>query len=202
MVIRPARTSADHRTWLGTVSFVLIALLWGVSCPTCVLGQAGAPAAPATANRNVEPVAQGEAHLIRVHALRLGPGQDLRGAIENFAKTKKIRAGFIITTVGSLDAATLRLADQSDPTHFAGKFEIVSLGGTLSPDGVHLHLSLSDATGRTIGGHLVPGCRIYTTAEILIGEARGLVFNRQTDRVTGYIELTISPTMRAHEKRH
>lgn len=128
---------------------------------------------------------------MKVFALRLRPGQDLRLEIEKFAKAKRLKAGFIITTVGSLEKASLRLADQSNSTSFDGKFEIVSLVGTIAPDGVHLHLSLSDSAGKTIGGHLVEGCRIYTTAEILIGEAQGLRFSRETDSVYGYKELKI-----------
>jgi predicted DNA-binding protein with PD1-like motif len=137
-----------------------------------------------------------EARYLRVVALRLKPGQDLRREIEELVKARHIRAGFIITTVGSLSQAAMRLADQSSTTRFEGKFEIVSLVGTLGPDGVHLHISISDSTGRTIGGHLVEGCAIYTTAEIVIGEARGLIFARGTDPETGYKELQIRKARR------
>ena len=128
---------------------------------------------------------------MKIFALRLRPGQDLRKEIERFTRERGIKAGFVITTVGSLEKATLRLADQNNSSSFEGKFEIVSLVGTLSQDGVHLHISLSDSAGRTIGGHLVEGCQIYTTAEIVIGEARGIVFAREADKLTGYKELTI-----------
>ena len=131
---------------------------------------------------------------MRVFALRLKPGQDLRQQIEAFVKAKHLRAGFIITTVGSLRHAAIRLADQSSAAQFDGKFEIVSLVGTLGQDGVHLHISISDNAGKTIGGHLVEGCAIYTTAEIIIGEAEGLVFSREKDNETGYQELRIRKT--------
>lgn len=128
---------------------------------------------------------------MKVFALRLKPGQDLRQEIAAFVKAKQIRAGFIITTVGSLRHAAIRLADQSSAAQFDGKFEIVSLVGTLGQDGLHLHIAISDSTGKTIGGHLVEGCVIYTTVEIVIGEARGLVFSREKDSETGYQELKI-----------
>jgi uncharacterized protein len=133
----------------------------------------------------------GETSTMRVLALRLRPGQDLRQQIEAFVKEKQIRAGFIITTVGSLRQAAIRLADQPSATSFAGKFEIVSLVGTMGQDGVHLHISISDHTGKTLGGHLVEGCLIYTTAEIVIGEAEGLLFTREKDTETTYQELRI-----------
>jgi predicted DNA-binding protein with PD1-like motif len=127
----------------------------------------------------------------KVHVLRLKPHDDLRGALEEFTRTHYLGAGYIVTCVGSLDGAKLRLADQKDSTTFPGKFEIVSLVGTLSPDGPHLHISLADEYGRMIGGHLVEGCTIRTTAEIIIGEATDLRFSRPIDSATGYHELSI-----------
>jgi uncharacterized protein len=139
----------------------------------------------------------GETSKIRVLALRLGPGQDLRQQLETFVKQKKLRAGFIITAVGSLRSASIRLADQPNAQSFDGKFEIVSLVGTLGQDGVHLHVSISDKEGRTLGGHLVEGCLIYTTAEIVIGDAPGLSFAREQDKDTGYKELRIRQVRRS-----
>ncbi len=52
-------------------------------------------------------------------------------------------------------------------------------------------VSLSDSTGATIGGHLLDGNEIYTTAEIVIGEARQLQFRREADPETTYKELTV-----------
>lgn len=128
---------------------------------------------------------------MRTYALRLRPGQDLRRELESFAKARKLQAGLVLTAVGSLTKAALRLADQTETTEFEGKFEIVSLVGTLSPDGVHLHVSLSDKTGRTVGGHLVEGCTVYTTVELVIGELDGVRFTREQDAQTGYKELRI-----------
>lgn len=127
----------------------------------------------------------------KIYALRLKPGQDLRVELEKFTKENKISAGFIITAVGSLKETNIRLADKSDMTGFEGKFEIVSLTGTLSTDGVHLHISASDSTGKTIGGHLTEGCKIYTTAEIVIGVSDEIVFSREIDAETTFKELKI-----------
>lgn len=149
------------------------------------------------AQKSVEkpaPPQSGESRRMRILTLRLRPGQDLRQQLEVFVKEKKIRAGFIVTAVGSLRKAAIRLADQPNATAFDGKFEIVSVVGTLGQDGVHLHISISDKTGKTIGGHLVEGCLIYTTAEIVIGDALGLEFTREQDDETGYKELKIRRT--------
>jgi predicted DNA-binding protein with PD1-like motif len=134
---------------------------------------------------------QANAKKMRVFAVRLKPNQDLRAEIERFAKENRISAGFIITAVGSLKATKIRLADKQDATTFTGKYEIVSLVGTISSDGVHLHISVSDSEGKTFGGHLVEGCTIYTTAEIIIGTTDEIIFTRETDKETTYKELKI-----------
>lgn len=97
-----------------------------------------------------------------------------------------------MTCVGSLRHAALRLADQPSTTEYEAKFEILSLVGTLSPDGPHLHIALADSAGTTIGGHLQAGNLIYTTAEIVIGELDQPVFTRPIDPETTYDELAIA----------
>lgn len=127
-----------------------------------------------------------------IYALRIKPNQDLRVEIENFVKINNIKSGFIITTVGSLKKASLRLSDDKHTTVIEDKFEIVSLVGTVSINGCHLHISISDKTGKTIGAHLQHGSEVYTTAEIIIGEAQDLEFTRENDNITGYKELSIN----------
>lgn len=124
-------------------------------------------------------------------ALRLKPNQDLSEELGAVAGHHGIQAGFILTGVGSLKQATLRFADQVTPCRFEQKFEIISLVGTLSLDGAHLHIALSDREGKVIGGHLLPGCIVYTTAEIVIGVTEEFTFRRRFDQQTGFKELEI-----------
>lgn len=127
-----------------------------------------------------------------VYALRLGPNQDLKQEIMAFVKANNIQAGYIVTCVGSLKKANLRLANQPEATTWTEKFEIVSLVGTFGVDsGIHLHASISDGTGKTFGGHLMDGNVIYTTAEIIIGEVLDVKFYRKLDSITTYNELFI-----------
>ena len=179
-----------------------LSLLTLIIFPARTPGQTGAGKAAPARDENQSSAAaveRGESEGMRVYALRLRPGQDLRQELEKFTKERGIKAGFVVTAVGSLQKASLRLADRSDATGFEGKFEIVSLVGTLTQDGVHLHASISDGMGRTVGGHLVEGCLVYTTAEIVIGEATGIEFRRETDKSTGYKELTIRPRGRTRK---
>lgn len=129
---------------------------------------------------------------MKLHALRLEPGDDLRLSLEDFTMKSGIKAGFIAGAVGSLQRARLRFADAGVPNLIGGPLEIVSLSGTLSPDGAHLHLSASNAQGGILGGHVMSGCMIHTTAELVIGEATALAFKREPDAKTGYRELVVS----------
>ncbi len=126
-------------------------------------------------------------------ALRLYPGQDLRKTLLKFCLDRQIDAACIVTCVGSLKQATLRFADKPSGTALSGPFEIISLEGTLSRHGGHLHIALSDGDGKVIGGHLLDGSSIHTTAEIVLGLLGGIAFKRKFDERTGYKELSIEP---------
>jgi len=131
---------------------------------------------------------------ITANAFRLKPGQDLKAAIQELAKEKQIKAGWISTCVGSLTNYKIRFANQPEGSSDSGHFEIVSLTGTVSVNGSHLHISISDRTGKTIGGHLMEGCTIYTTAEIVILSSNEFIFKREKDGTTPWEELKIEPS--------
>jgi len=128
---------------------------------------------------------------MRNYTFRLKPGQDLFDSIELLLKTKNIEAGSILSGVGSLTRATLRLANRDFYSQYEGHFEIVSITGTVSIYGSHLHISVSDENGQTVGGHLVSGCTIYTTAEIVIAIFDDIVYKREFAEDSGYEELVI-----------
>ncbi|MEX2234474.1 MAG: PPC domain-containing DNA-binding protein [Cyclobacteriaceae bacterium] len=127
----------------------------------------------------------------RIYAIRLRPGEDLKDCLEKFATENRTKAAVIITCVGSLGQYNLRYANQKEACSGKGHFEIVSLVGTLSESSAHLHLSISDESGITTGGHLLDKNIIYTTAEIAIAELTDLIFDRQIDETSGYRELQI-----------
>ena len=128
---------------------------------------------------------------LSAHAFRLNPGQDLKQAIQKLVDEKQIKAGWISTCVGSLTNYSIRFANQPNGSSDSGHFEIVSLTGTVSINGSHLHIGISDSTGKTIGGHLMDGCKIYTTAEIVILSSNDLIFKREKDGTTPWEELQI-----------
>jgi predicted DNA-binding protein with PD1-like motif len=131
----------------------------------------------------------------RFAAFRLTPGEDLRAGIEAAFRASGATAGFVAAAVGSLGPAMLRLAGEDGATVIPGPLEIVSLSGSLSVDGPHLHLAVSRADGTLAGGHLLPGATVRTTAEIVLGLLPGIAFSRRPDPRTGYDELHITQTL-------
>lgn len=127
---------------------------------------------------------------------RIKPGNDLKESIEDIVRENNITAGFIVTCVGGLEQATVRMAgatpDAQDIQTFDGDFEIVSLVGTVSVNGVHLHMSFSDKEGIVRGGHLKEGTTIHPTAEIVIGVDEDIIMTREMDKETGFAELVVT----------
>lgn len=131
---------------------------------------------------------------MKTAAFRLKPGADLKQSIESYAMDNKI-SGSVITCVAGLESVVIRMAgatpDSQDVRTYEGKFEVVSLVGTLSPDGVHLHIAVSDKDGKVLGGHLKDGSIVGFTAEIVLGIEQDKKFSRQPDEQTGFDELIV-----------
>ena len=104
--------------------------------------------------------------------IRLTPGQDLHAALEAAVRGQGCHAAFVLSGIGSLSTAGLRLAGAQHPERLTGDLEILSLAGTVAFDGArsssHLHMALSTATGQVLGGHVAAGCTVRTTAEVLL----------------------------------
>jgi predicted DNA-binding protein with PD1-like motif len=132
---------------------------------------------------------------MKMLAIRLKPNQDLKTELEKIVDDNGITSGFIATCVGSLHQVTIRMAgakpEKQDIRTLDGHFEIVSLVGTVSVSGTHLHISVSDQDGAVIGGHLKQGSLVTTTAEIVIGYDDAVTFDRVLDPETGFDELDI-----------
>ncbi|CAG9224105.1 PPC domain-containing protein [Paraburkholderia sabiae] len=128
---------------------------------------------------------------MQAHPLRLHPGQDLRDALEQTARELGATAAFVMQGIGSLSVAQLRFAGIDQPTELRGDLEILTLAGSVAPDGAHLHMSVSDAEGRVFGGHAARGCIVRTTVEILLALLPDHAFSREPDPQSGFMELFI-----------
>ena len=128
---------------------------------------------------------------MQAHPLRLAPCDDLRVALEDVLSQLKLHAAFVIQGIGSLSVAHLRFAGAEALTEVCGDLEILTLAGSVSPDGAHLHMSVADARGQVFGGHVARGCRVRTTAELLLALLPEHRFSRELDPSTGFMELVI-----------
>lgn len=132
-----------------------------------------------------------------IHVFRLRPGQDFIEALKGLAKQKNIKAGVIVSVVGSFTHIHLRYANQPTGTTQEGYFEIVSLVGTFNDTGHHLHVAVANEKGHMWGGHMLAGNLVNTTAEVVVGELDSLVFSREKDEKStggsGWNELVVRP---------
>jgi predicted DNA-binding protein with PD1-like motif len=125
--------------------------------------------------------------------IRLVPGADLRRALEEAVAVQGLGAAFVVAGIGSLIEAKLRYAGETRETRLAGSLEILSLSGSLSSSGAHLHMAVSDASGRVLGGHVGYGNTVATTAELLVALLPAWSLTREHDAATGFDELVIRP---------
>jgi predicted DNA-binding protein with PD1-like motif len=128
---------------------------------------------------------------IRGYAFRLKPHEDLKKCILDFASINALKAGAILSAVGSLEQFNIRFANKPEGTSAKGFFEIISLTGTFSESSCHLHICVADENGQTFGGHLLDENLIYTTAEIIAVGLDDLAFLRITDTTYNYKELVV-----------
>ena len=126
--------------------------------------------------------------------LKLAPGSDLRLSLEELAQRDGI-SGFVLGVVGNLTKASFQCPGQAEPTVLEGDLEVITLNGTFSPEGVHLHLSLSDGACQVWGGHLEPGTIVQKGVDLLIGvleQSEGRPA-RQTAAAAPRIEIAVLP---------
>lgn len=127
---------------------------------------------------------------------RLKSGQFLKEEIKRVVEENNITAGVLLSIVGGLENAVLRMGgstpDNQIIKEWNKKFEIVSGTGTISSNGSHIHLSLSDNDGNVVGGHLRDGCRVMYTVEVVIGIFEDVVYTRVLDHETGFKELAVN----------
>jgi predicted DNA-binding protein with PD1-like motif len=149
----------------------------------------------------------------RVVAARITPNKDLKKEIEHICETNNIKCAAILTLLGSLTECKLRRVYNTSVKRIAydtksgeqindveiydiieekGPFEIVSAEGTISVNGMHVHLILSDSNGNLYAGHLLEGNIVFTTAEIFLIELPNVVSKRIFDSATGHNELTLA----------
>jgi predicted DNA-binding protein with PD1-like motif len=117
---------------------------------------------------------------------------DLLQALTDFCKKENVRLG-TFNVVGAVKNAKLGYYNQ-EQQEYAGcvaidkKLEIASCLGNISLKDeeimVHAHIVLADWQGKALGGHLMPGTKIFA-AEFQIQEYTGAELHRARDEKTG-----------------
>ena len=128
---------------------------------------------------------------MKTHVFRLRRGSDLLKALQEYARTRRIAAGTVVSGVGCVTRARVRDASGVTVRELNEPLEIVSLMGTLSAARTHLHIALAREDLTVLGGHLLEGCIVNTTAEVVLLELDGVRFGAEWDGETGYDELAI-----------
>ena len=128
---------------------------------------------------------------MKTHVFRLRRGTDLLKALQEYARTRRIAAGTAVSGVGCVTRARVRDASGVTVRELDEPLEIVSLMGTLSVARTHLHIALAREDLTVLGGHLMEGCIVNTTAEVVLLELDGVRFGAEWDGETGYDELAI-----------
>ncbi len=128
---------------------------------------------------------------MKTHVFRLRRGSDLLKALQEYARTRRIAAGTVVSGVGCVTRARVRDASGVTVRELNEPLEIVSLMGTLSAARTHLHIALAREDMTVLGGHLMEGCIVNTTAEVVLLELDGVRFGAEWDGETGYDELAI-----------
>jgi predicted DNA-binding protein with PD1-like motif len=122
---------------------------------------------------------------------RLNTGSDLVAEIERFCHEQGVVAAQV-TVIGALRRAAYAYYEQHDHRYLElssdTHHEIVGFTGNVSlrddKPFLHAHATFADASGATVGGHLLRGCEVFA-AEVMIRELSGVSLVRTFDEETG-----------------
>ncbi len=128
---------------------------------------------------------------MKEHVIRLLPGEDVLVGIDHYCFKHNIQSAYIASCVGSLSMVSFRKGYERTVFVQEGSFEIMSLNGTVSIGGNHIHMAVSKADFSVIGGHIKSGCIVRSTAEIVIVELENHELRRSKTEAHGYKELRI-----------
>ena len=128
---------------------------------------------------------------MKTHCIRLIEGEDIKARIISYCKTNNILAAVVVSSVGCVKKAVIRDTGGKQHHTIEENMEIISINGTASIYRVHLHISFSKIDLSVIGGHMMEGCIVNTTCELVLLELDNTVFNSIYDPTTGYDEIDI-----------
>jgi predicted DNA-binding protein with PD1-like motif len=129
-------------------------------------------------------------HCGKLFFSRLEENDDVAESIKRDADASGVRAG-ILMLIGALKCAVLGCYREGEyvTTRLNGPLEVASCVGNIAVDEkgetiVHAHIVVSNEKGEAYGGHLMKGCRVGPTAELVVAEVDGVHLRRRYDEKT------------------
>ena len=108
---------------------------------------------------------------LKTYALRLRPGDDLRQQLTAFAQAHHIAGRHPDHLRGQPHGGHAAAGQPGRAHRYTGAIsKLCRWWARCPPMARTCTWPFPTAPGRTIGGHLLDGCRVYTTAEIVLGE--------------------------------
>lgn len=126
----------------------------------------------------------GTLNLTKIHILRVDPGEDILGAVEQFIAAANLKQAVVMGGYGTMAAYHLhwvmhnRIPTDNVFRRGEGGIEILAMSGLVVESQPHIHIALSTPEGG-FGGHLEPGCIAYVVCEIFFAEVQGMELTRQ-----------------------
>lgn len=121
---------------------------------------------------------------------RFHENDDIAESIRKSAQQNGVKAGVFIL-IGALKQAVLGCYKNGEYviTEIRGHVEVASCMGNIALDEkgenvVHAHMVVSNEKSETFGGHVMKGCLVGPTAELVIIEATGVELHRLLDEKT------------------
>ena len=120
---------------------------------------------------------------------RLCRGDDLLLSLQRIAREEQLELAVVLSGVGCVSRGRVRDASGVTVREICEPCEIVSATGTVSAARCHVHVSFAKEDLSTVGGHLMEGCIINTTCELVLGVVEGWRCGVEQDEETGYDEI-------------
>ncbi len=135
----------------------------------------------------------------RTIVARLEPGEDILETLEKLVVVNSIRAGHL-SLIGAVASATLGYFDRESQIYRSftlnEDLEVTSCIGNIARTVddrpvVHAHMAVANEDGTTFSGHLMNGCVVSVTIEVVITILDGELI-RDIDPATGLNLLRLS----------
>jgi len=123
----------------------------------------------------------------KVYTLRINPGEDMLGEIENFIIRSGMKYGAIVTGLATFKNCVLHMVTTTGypaVEHFESwndkPLELSAISGVIADSVPHIHMVVSDKNV-AYSGHCEPGCTVLYLCEIVIVEIKNGNFKRIRD---------------------